>query len=134
MLDDLNTPIALASLGELARLGNDVCDLAQKRKKDAAFSAAAAATARELLTLIDEILGWLGLLQADYATYQARTKARRAKCRGLSLSQIETKIAERAQARQNKDFARSDSLRDELLSLGVLVKDSPEGQLWSLEV
>jgi cysteinyl-tRNA synthetase len=134
MLEDLNTPIARASLGELARLGNDTCDLAQKRKKDAAFSAAAAATARALLAHLREVTGWLGLMQADYATYQARTKARRAACRGLALSDIEAKIVERAEARQNKDFARSDQIRDELQKLGVAVKDSPEGQLWSLEV
>jgi cysteinyl-tRNA synthetase len=134
MLEDLNTPIALASLGELARLGNDTCDLAQKRKKDAAFIAAAAATARELLTRIGEIVGWLGLLQADYTTYQTRTKTRRAASRGLQLSDIEAWIADRALARQNKDFARSDQIRDDLLKLGVAVKDSPEGQIWSLEV
>jgi cysteinyl-tRNA synthetase len=134
MLDDLNTPIALASLGELARLGNDVCDLAQKRKKDGAFVAAAAATARELLARIDEINGWLGLMQTDNATYQARTQERRARCRGLQLTDIEAKIAERAEARTSKDFARSDVIRDELLALGVVVKDGPEGQIWSIEV
>jgi cysteinyl-tRNA synthetase len=134
MLEDLNTPIALASLGELARLGNDTCDLAQKRRKDPAFTAAAANTARALHSAIDEIRGWLGVLQADYATYQTRTKERRAKCRGLALSDIEGKIKERATARTNKDFARSDQLRDELMKLGVVVKDSPEGQIWSVEV
>ena len=38
----------------------------------------------------------------------------------------------RAQARTDKDWAASDSLRDELASLGVLVADSKDGQSWSL--
>ena len=40
--DDLNTPVALAALGEMTRIGNELCDLAQKRKKDASFVGAAA--------------------------------------------------------------------------------------------
>ena len=134
MLDDLNTPIALASLGELGRLSNDLCDLAQKRKKDVAFTAGAATTARELLALIDTLCGWLGLLEVDHATYQARTLTRRAARRGLALAQIEAKVSERAEARRNKDFAKSDQLRDEMAALGVMVKDGPEGQVWSIDV
>ncbi|MCW2542989.1 MAG: Cysteine--tRNA ligase [Frankiales bacterium] len=38
----------------------------------------------------------------------------------------------RAEARAAKDFAASDRLRDELLALGVAVKDTPAGQEWTL--
>jgi cysteinyl-tRNA synthetase len=38
----------------------------------------------------------------------------------------------RASARAAKDFAASDRLRDELAGLGVIVKDTPAGQEWSL--
>ena len=41
-------------------------------------------------------------------------------------------IEERATARAGKDFAASDRLRDELAGLGVMVKDTPAGQEWSL--
>lgn len=134
MLDDLNTPIAIASLGELAKLANETCDLAQKRKKDAAFGASASALARQILQHVREVAGWLGLLSADPEAYRARTKARRVRCRGLVLEDIESKIAERAAARAAKDFARSDALRDELLRWGVSVKDTPAGQTWSIDV
>jgi cysteinyl-tRNA synthetase len=134
MLDDLNTPIAVANLGELGKIANEICDLAQKRKKDLSFVASAAALARELLVLMREITAWLGLLSTPAQTYRERTKIRRAKCRGLTLADVTSKVAERAQARAAKDFARSDALRDELLRLGVVVKDTAEGQLWSMDV
>ena len=41
-------------------------------------------------------------------------------------------LEQRAAARTSKDFAASDRLRDELASLGVLVKDTPAGQEWTL--
>lgn len=134
MLEDLNTPVAIASLGELAKIGNEICDLAQKRRKDAAFVGAAAALAVDLLDLVGEIKTWLGLLATDAQVYLERTKTRRAKCRGLRISDIESKVRDRAEARLSKDFARSDALRDELTSLGVAVKDTVEGQVWSIEV
>ena len=39
----------------------------------------------------------------------------------------------RHEARASKDFARSDSLRQEITDLGVSVRDTPEGQVWDLE-
>jgi cysteinyl-tRNA synthetase len=134
MLEDLNSPIALASLGELAKVANEVCDLAQKRRKDPAFVASAAALAREELALIREITGWLGVLLTDKSVYRERTKARRVKCRGLLVSDIEVKVNERAAARAAKEFARSDALRNDLLALGVSIKDTAEGQVWSMDV
>jgi len=44
---------------------------------------------------------------------------------------IEQKIAERAAARKAKDFAASDRIRDELLDMGIAIKDGPEGTTWS---
>jgi cysteinyl-tRNA synthetase len=41
-------------------------------------------------------------------------------------------LEQRAEARANKDFAASDSLRDQLAELGVVVKDTPAGQEWTL--
>ena len=133
MLEDLNSPIALAALGELAKIGNELCDLAQKRRKDAGFSMAATQLAGELLERITELKGWLGVLTTDVEAYRARTQSRRAKCRGLTISVIEAKLHDRSEARTGKDFKRSDTLRDELLQLGVTVQDTAEGQTWTIE-
>ena len=39
-------------------------------------------------------------------------------------------IEERDVARKNKDFARSDEIRDELLKRGIALNDSPDGAVW----
>ena len=43
---------------------------------------------------------------------------------------IESKIAERTAARKSKDFKRSDQIRDELLAMGIEIKDGPQGTTW----
>jgi cysteinyl-tRNA synthetase len=55
MDDDLNTPIALASVGELARIGNELVDLAHKRKKDPSFLGCAGVAAHTVLTLTEKL-------------------------------------------------------------------------------
>ena len=44
---------------------------------------------------------------------------------------VETKIAERAEAKKAKDFAKADAIREELASKGVIIKDTREGTVWS---
>lgn len=44
--------------------------------------------------------------------------------------EIEALIEERNQARKNKDFKRADEIRDQLLSMNVLIEDTREGTLW----
>ena len=43
---------------------------------------------------------------------------------------VEGKIAERAEAKKNKDFAKADAIRDELLAKGLVIKDTREGVKW----
>ena len=43
---------------------------------------------------------------------------------------IENLINERQEARKNKDFARADEIRDELLAKGIMLKDTREGVKW----
>jgi cysteinyl-tRNA synthetase len=45
-------------------------------------------------------------------------------------SELQRLIDERALARKNRDFTRSDSLRKELESKGILVEDTKQGQRW----
>ncbi|MCI8962730.1 MAG: cysteine--tRNA ligase [Eubacterium sp.] len=46
---------------------------------------------------------------------------------------VEQKIAERAAAKKEKNFARADEIRDELKEKGILIKDTREGVVWSRE-
>ena len=43
---------------------------------------------------------------------------------------ILAKIEERAAAKKEKDFAKADAIREELLSKGIVIKDTREGVVW----
>ncbi len=49
-------------------------------------------------------------------------------------SEIEDLIHKRQEARKNKDFARADEIRDQLLSMGIQLKDTREGVKWQMDV
>ncbi len=131
--DDLNTPVALASLGELAKLANEMADLAHKRRKDESFTKAAAVLAAEANSALRSVGGTVGLFRAPVQEYLDRTQARRLALRSLSAADVEKLICERTEARSAKDFARSDALRDELVALGIALRDRPDGTDWAVE-
>ncbi|HEY6079574.1 MAG TPA: cysteine--tRNA ligase [Polyangiaceae bacterium] len=131
--DDLNTPVALAALGEMMRIGNETVMLAQKRKKDGSFVGAAGIAGRHVLSAISGLTQQLGLLSATPRNYAERVKQRRLQLRQLSSTEIERLLAERVEARKNKDFTRSDAIRDQLLALGVAISDTADGSsIWTL--
>jgi cysteinyl-tRNA synthetase len=131
--DDLNTPVALAALGEMTRIGNEVAMLAQKRKKDAAFVGSAGVFAGHVRDAIKGLTMQLGLMNVTPAEYSARVKKRRLALRSLSAESIEQKLVDRAEARKSKDFAKSDAIRDELLALGVAISDTIDGSsTWTI--
>jgi cysteinyl-tRNA synthetase len=134
LADDLNTSVAIAELGELAKHGNEVCDLAMRRAKDAGFQGSAGVVAQLLTASVSRITAQLGILRTPVDEYRGRTRARRLAQRGLSVEDVERRVTERMDARKAKDFARSDALRDELLASGVSVHDGAAGPTWTIAV
>ncbi|WP_282040114.1 cysteine--tRNA ligase [Halomonas alimentaria] len=116
MDDDFNTPEALSVLFDLAR------ELNRAKKEVPGEAPALAAELRRLG-------GVLGLLQQDPATFLKSG----AGDLPLSEEQIQAKIDERAAAKMAKDFAAADAIRDELATLGIILKDSREGTGWVFE-
>ncbi len=130
--DDLNTPVALAVVGEVARAGNEVVDLAQKRRKDPEVAKSAPLIARMLSRALRSCLEPLGLLKTPLNDYRARTRTQRLALLGKTAEDIDARLEERQQARANKDFARSDAVRKELEALGIEVADGPTGTTWRI--
>ena len=52
---------------------------------------------------------------------------------GADESEIEARIAERTEAKANRDFARADAIRDELKAEGIVLEDSASGTTWRKE-
>lgn len=111
LLDDLNTPKALAVLFDLAKQANVATDPEVKASLKAALVASGAL---------------IGLLEQDPEVWFAGGGV----APHIDASEIETLIAARATARKNKDFKESDRIRDELAGRGIQIEDGPQGTTW----
>ena len=106
LCDDLNTPRAIAEMHRLA-------DLAMAGDGGAAAGLQAAG----------EVMGLLQATPEAWFQGQGRDD-------DLSPAEIEALIEQRREARQNKDFATSDRIRDELADKGIVLEDSAQGTTW----
>lgn len=106
LCDDLNTPKALAAL----------------------FALAKNATTPETRGALRAAGKLMGLLQQHPEDWFAAQTA------GVDVDEaaIEALIAQRAQARGDKDYAAADAARDALTAMGVSIEDTPDGTIWKL--
>ena len=112
--DDLNTPLAISELHQMARDLNKAEDTDKAACKGRLLAAGA----------------MLGVLQGNAEQW---FKQSRGSEEGLSEQQIEDLIVERAEAKKSRDFARADQIRDDLQAAGVVLEDGPEGTKWRRE-
>jgi cysteinyl-tRNA synthetase len=131
---DLNTPVALSVLADLGKAMNEIAMQAPKMKKDPAKLEAVKKLAAAAVKALQGACAPMGLMQASSEDYWARTRTRRLRIRGLEASAIDAKIAERAEARKAKDFAKSDAIRKELGELGVEVFDAGDASTWKIGI
>jgi cysteinyl-tRNA synthetase len=133
MDDDFNTARALAGIGEAMRYLNELCDMRAKQiKKLEGGRPAWLATVHRLGADLREVCAVLGLCQRPPVEVLAELRDFAVTCRCLDRGQIEAKLAARTAAREAKDWSRSDALRDELLEMGVEVRDTPKGTQWKV--
>ena len=124
MDDDFNTPEAIAVLFELAK------DLQKEKNKlvhNGRFDRDRKALATQWRTLV-ELAGVLGL-EATAQEPASGNEAHEAETTdGLTDDAIAALIADRAAARQSKNFTEADRLRDELQAAGITLIDRPGGE------
>ncbi len=108
MDDDFNVQNGLTSIFELVTLANNYSAQDQVNRDNG----------ESILTALADLAGILGV--------QFDNKAE------LS-DEIQTMVDERDQARADKDFAKSDELRDKLKEMGVILEDTPQGTRWHID-
>ena len=116
MNDDLAVPTALAGISEALRIGNSAITSGDK----ALIKASA-----------DEIRGALEILGCDPFDPAFAANG------GEDLTEaldgvIQLALAQRTAARDRKDFAASDQIRDGLAALGIVIEDTAQGPRWSI--
>jgi cysteinyl-tRNA synthetase len=121
MDDDLSVPRALAVVHDAVRAGNSA---ASAGDHDAALAQAGA---------VRSMLSVLGLdpFAAPWADHRAGTDDALVDATGALLGEF---LAERTAARQAKDFAAADAIRDRLARAGFAIEDTPDGPVWSAGV
>lgn len=110
--DDLNTPIALAALHELATELNKADDHGLKARLKAELLAGG------------EIMGLLQQDPEDWFRWQPADTA------GLTDDEINDLIEQRNAARTEKNFQRADEIRDQLTAQGIELEDGADGTRW----
>jgi cysteinyl-tRNA synthetase len=117
MDDDLSVPQALGVLHETVRAGNLALD-----NEDLAL----VAELRGAVTAMAEILG-INPLAPEWQSAGSATVDR------ALAALVERLIEDRESARQARDFASADRIRDELAAAGITVEDTASGPHWSIE-
>jgi len=109
LLDDLNSPAAIAELHQLAKALNKAPEWEKSAAKGALLAGGA-------------VLGILGESPDEWLSKGRPDE--------LSAEAIDQLLVERAEAKASRDFSRADAIRDELNSAGIIIEDSASGATW----
>ena len=115
MDDDINTPQALAAIHGVVRDGN------------AALAAGDLEATRTCVTSVVAMLDVLGLNPAQWQSAGSDERLTDA-VDGL----VKVALDQRQAARERKDYAAADGIRDQLTAMGIAIEDTSEGPRWSL--
>ena len=121
MNDDFNTRVALVEVQSVVKLLRQMID------SDSDKSGISAATGW-LSEFAGEVLGILPSEQEALSITNSEAAARSA-----ISSQVEDLLEARESARESKNWSRADEIRDELISMGVVVEDGADGPTWRIE-
>ena len=129
MDNDFNTAQAQGLFFDLVKVLNKVVRLLPSPP-----AAADIALLRQAARELRESAGIMGLLQRDPTRYVKEKKQQVLDSLDLSVDEIEQLIAERDRARENRDWASSDAIRDRLLAAGIELHDSAAGTSWDVSL
>ncbi len=124
--DDFNTAEVFAKVFDLVRQYNDLC------RKPGRVTPEQREMARTFLSKLAEVSEILALFSEPPKEFLKSLDDLLLNRKGLDRKEIDGLVEERAKARAEKDFGKSDEIRDKLNSLGILVSDGPTGSTWEV--
>jgi len=110
MEDDFNTADAIAVIFEMVKFANVHIHEGTLTPP----------VAKGLLDTLEQLCALLGLVPSEEKTET-----------GTDTAEIEVLISMRQEARQNKNWAEADKIRDELTAMGIVLEDTPSGVRWT---
>ncbi len=125
MNDDFNTALALGNIFELIREVNRFLDLKPSGHKAKGL----VIQTRDLLAEIGGVLNIFNKTAKEW--YSSLMKVKKI---AISESDLQEKINERQKARESKDWAAADNIRNALADKGILLEDKKDGTAWKIKV
>jgi len=125
MNDDFNSAKALAAVFETVKKGNKLLDEAPDQLEDALT-----ADLTQIRKDMTDIAGVLGIFVESPADWFAAKKDKGVADMAVDPATVEALIAERTQARKDRNFARADEIRDQLQEMNIVLEDGPSGTTW----
>ncbi len=113
LMDDLNTPGFIANINVLIK---DFSSASEKQK----------GMLKSKLILLGSLMG---ILQEDPKSWFEINQSNK----DFNKEEIDNLISERNEAKINKDYAKADMIRDELMSKGIEIMDSSSGTSWKVK-
>ena len=129
MDDDFNTAQALGHLYALTRILNAVIHR-PAQGEDSGFSRE---VSEACCAVFKDVGSVFGLFQSEPEQYFSARKQDGISTAGISEADVQRLIDERLEARQQKNWARADEIRDELAAKGITLKDTSQGTEWSVK-
>jgi len=128
MDNDFNSALALGHVFDAVKILNKLTHHlpAEPATDDLAFL-------QDSATTVKELAGIMGLINEDPVTYIKDKQEKLLQELKIDQVAIAEMIQERTEAREHKDWAKSDAIRDKLLALHIELKDGPTGTTWRIK-
>ncbi len=128
MDDDFNSSLAISFMFQICKYANSL--LMDKKQPKGAVAAAF----QRIKAEVASAYAVLGLMQDNPAEFIRTLNLKHLEEAGLTEEKVHALIAERAAAKQSKNYAAADGIREKLDQLGITLQDSRTGTTWGLKL
>ena len=129
MDDDFNSALAIANVFDTVRAINRWINAPSFLKSETAID-----ILNDARTCFQQLGQVMGILTHEPEHFLEKLQKKRVEGKKIDKDEVESLVAERIEAREAKNWQKSDEIRDKLLTLGVILKDGPEGTSWEIKI